>query len=173
MASAEPMFRIIAKGEVELDAEASELQLSKIKEGQTAKIDIAGAGTIVGTVRLVSPQVNKSTRLGRVRVFLGANDSARVGAFARGTIETAKSRNLGVPQSAVLFSDAGATVQAIVNDKVETRSVDGWFGVGRSHRSEAGPRRRRARRRQSRHVPQKRRRCARAHCGSQGQRGGR
>lgn len=123
-ASKDPMFKIIAKGEVELDAEASEFQLAKVKAGQQARIDVTGAGTLEGTVRLVSPEVNASTRLGRVRIFLGTNDQARIGAFARGVIETARSRNLAVPQSAVLFSEAGPTVQAIVNDKVETRSIE-------------------------------------------------
>ena len=124
MAPVDPMFRIIAKGEVELDAEASELQLARIHAGQKVKVEIAGAATLEGTVRLVSREVSVSTRLGRVRIFLGARDEARVGAFARGMVETARSRNLAIPQSAVLFSEAGPTVQAIVNDKVETRPIE-------------------------------------------------
>ena len=32
------MFRIISKGEIELDAEVPEAQLNKIKEGQAARV---------------------------------------------------------------------------------------------------------------------------------------
>ncbi len=87
--AAEPMFRIVAKGEVELDAEVTETRLAAVKVGQTARVEVAGLGEVEGTVRLVSPEVDKATRLGRVRIFLGDNPGLRVGAFARGIIVTA------------------------------------------------------------------------------------
>ena len=40
--AAEPMFRIVAKGEVELDAEVIETRLAGVKEGQTARVEVAG-----------------------------------------------------------------------------------------------------------------------------------
>ena len=46
---------------------------------------VAGVGDVDGTVRLVSPEVDKATRLGRVRIFLGDDPRLRIGAFARGT----------------------------------------------------------------------------------------
>ncbi len=87
---AEPMFRIIARGEVELDAEVIETELGKIAVGQKAHITVAGVGEVNGTVRLVSPEVDKTTRLGRVRMFLGDDPKLRIGSFARGTIDTAQ-----------------------------------------------------------------------------------
>ena len=71
--AAEPMFRIVAKGEVELDAEVTETRMATVKVGQPARVEVAGVGEIAGTVRLVSPEVDKATRLGRVRIFLGDN----------------------------------------------------------------------------------------------------
>jgi RND family efflux transporter MFP subunit len=121
--AAEPMFRIVAKGEVELDAEVTETRMAALKIGQSARVEITGLGEIAGTVRLVSPEVDKSTRLGRVRIFLGDNPALRVGAFARGSIETASGRGLAVPASAILYGPEGASVQVVRANRVETRKV--------------------------------------------------
>lgn len=121
--AAEPMFRIVAKGEVELDAEVTETRMAAIRIGQPARVEVAGVGEISGTVRLVSAEVDKATRLGRVRIYLGDNPALRVGAFARGTVETATSRGLAVPASAVLYGPEGPSVQVVRDHRVETRTV--------------------------------------------------
>jgi len=121
--AAEPMFRIVAKGEVELDAEVIETRLAAIAIGQPARVEVAGLGEVAGTVRLVSPEVDKATRLGRVRIFLGDNPGLRVGAFARGSILTASGSGLAVPASAVLYGPEGATVQLVRANRVETSKI--------------------------------------------------
>jgi RND family efflux transporter MFP subunit len=121
--AAEPLFRIVAKGELELDAEVVETRLAAIAAGQEARVAVAGLGEVAGTVRLVSPEVDKATRLGRVRIFLGDNPGLRVGAFARANIATAASSGLAVPASAVLYGPDGPTVQVVRGDRVETRSI--------------------------------------------------
>src|SRR5690606_10071989 len=63
--------------------------------------------------RLVSPEVDKTTRLGRVKIFLGTNPSLRIGSFAEGRIETARSRGLAVPSSAVTFDHDATFVQVV------------------------------------------------------------
>ena len=123
-AGGDPMFRLIANGEFELDAEVTETRIAKLKVGQTARIEAAGAGDVTGTVRLVSPEVDKVTRLGRVRLFIGRNPSLKIGVFGRGSVVTAKSRGLALPASAILYSETGATVQAVVGGKVESRRVE-------------------------------------------------
>jgi HlyD family secretion protein len=121
--AAEPMFRIVANGEVELDAEVVETRLGAIGVGQKARVEVAGLGEVTGTVRLVSAEVDKSTRLGRVRIFLGDNPGLRVGAFGRANIETATSSGLAVPAAAVLYGPNGPTVQVVHGSRVETRAV--------------------------------------------------
>jgi len=128
--AAEPIFRIVAKGEVELDAEVIETRLAAIKLGQPARVEVAGLGEVAGTVRLVSPEVDKSTRLGRVRIFLGDNPGLRVGSFARGSIVTAKGNGLAVPASAVLHGLDGPTVQVVRANRVETRRVKTGLAAG-------------------------------------------
>ena len=128
--AAEPMFRIVAKGEVELDAEVVETRLGAIAIRQRARVEVAGLGDVSGTVRLVSPEVDKSTRLGRVRIFLGDNPGLRVGAFARASIATATSSGLGVPASAVLYRPNGPTVQVVTGNRVETRRIKTGLATG-------------------------------------------
>ena len=128
--AAEPMFRIVAKGEVELDAEVVETRLGALKAGQTARVEVAGLGEVAGTVRLVSPEVDKATRLGRVRIFLGDKEGLRVGAFARGSIVAASATGLAVPASAVLYGPDGATVQVVRGNRVETRHIKTGLAAG-------------------------------------------
>ena len=123
LASVDPMFRIVAAGEIELDAEVIETRLARVKADQPVQIEVAGAGVVAGKIRLVSPEVDRGTRLGRVRVFIGDNPALRVGAFARGLIETARGRGLSVPASAILYDADGASVQVVHDGKIATRRV--------------------------------------------------
>ncbi len=122
-AQSDAMFRIIARGEVELDAELPESDVGKVREGQMAHVFVTGSGDVSGTVRLISSEVDRSTRLGKIKVFFGVTSGLRLGAFGRGTIDTGKSHGLAVPPSAVVYTPDGATVQVVVDNKVVTRSV--------------------------------------------------
>ena len=119
----DPMFRIIARGEVELDSELAESDVAKIREGQKAVVSITGLGEVAGTVRLISSEIDRSTRLGKVKVFFGANPALRLGAFGRGTIETGRSHGLSIPTSAVVYTPDGALVQAVLDGRVTSRHV--------------------------------------------------
>src|SRR5262245_34077594 len=128
--AAEPMFRIVANGEVESAAGVTETRMAAIRIGQTARVEVTGVGLLAGTVRLISPEVDKATRLGRVRIFLGCNDALRVGALAPGSIETASGRGLAVPASAILWGPDGASVQVVRANRVETRKVKTGLAAG-------------------------------------------
>jgi RND family efflux transporter MFP subunit len=119
----EPMFRIIQKGEIELDAEIVETEMKNVKVGQKTVVNVPQIGDFEGAVRLVSPEVDKTTRLGRVKVFLGPNPQLRIGTYARGLIETARSRGLGIPTSAVTFDQGTNYVQVVVDNKVKKHAV--------------------------------------------------
>jgi RND family efflux transporter MFP subunit len=119
----EPMFRIIQRGEIELDAEIVETELKNVKVGQKAIVSVPQIGDFEGKVRLVSPEVDKTTRLGRVKVFLGSSPQLRIGSYARGLIETARSRGLGIPTSAVTFDQGTNFVQVVIDNKVKKQAV--------------------------------------------------
>lgn len=126
----EPMFRLIQNGEIELDAEVSESDLRKIVIGQSASIVAAGGTAATGKVRLVAPEVDSATRLGRVRIFIGADPRLRIGSFASGTIETARERGLGVPVSAVSTMGGLSTTLVVDGEKVSTRTIETGLSSG-------------------------------------------
>ena len=128
--TAEAMFRIIARGEVELDAEVPEAQLPALKPGQPAVVTVAGLGEVTGKVRLISPEIDKNTRLGRVRISLTSNEPLRIGGFARGTVVTANGRGLAIPASAILYGPDGAKVQVVTDGRVSTRRVKTGLRAG-------------------------------------------
>ena len=99
------------------------MYMPKMKTGMNVRVDVAGVPQKTGTLRLIAPEIDKATRLGRVRIFIGADSSLRAGAFARGQIETARGEGLAVPAGAVLYNDNGAFVQVVRDGKVETRAV--------------------------------------------------
>lgn len=122
-AAGEPLYRVIADSAVELEADVPEATLARMRPGQPASIEAAGfAEPLAGTVRLVAPEVNRTNRLGRVRVALTASERPPLGAFGRATIEVARSAGLTVPLSAVMFGDA-PVVQVVRDGVVETRKV--------------------------------------------------
>lgn len=121
--ASDAMFRIIAKGEIELDAEIPETHLRRVKAGQPVTVSVASDLSVQGVIRLVSPEVDKATRLGRVRVKLGDDPALRIGSFARGEIETGRSRGLAVPVASVLYTPEGASVQVVAGGEIKTRRV--------------------------------------------------
>lgn len=119
-----PLFTIIAGGDIELEAEVPEVAMARISVGQPARVTPAGfSEPVTGAVRLVSPEINRTSRLGKVRVALPRRTGIRAGAFAAGQIEIERRQVVALPLSAVIASDKGAQVQVVVAGKVENRPV--------------------------------------------------
>jgi HlyD family secretion protein len=123
-ASAEPLFRIVANGEIELDGAVADIFLPQIASGMKVHISGSGIPAREGAVRLISPEVNQKTREGRVRISIRKHKDLRIGAFAMGIIQTEGRDVLVVPYSAVMHGDEGATVHVVKNGRVETRDVN-------------------------------------------------
>lgn len=127
----DPLFRIIENGAVELEADVPETQLARLRQGQPATLEGVGAVRAaspaeprVGRVRLVSPEVSRTSRLGRVRVALqGGTEGLPIGGFARAIVETARREGVLAPLSAVLFQADGAVVQVVEGGVARTRQV--------------------------------------------------
>ncbi len=125
----EPLFRLIENDDVELDGDVPEAELARLRPGQPAVLHVTGhEADLAGRVRLVAPEVSRTTRLGRVRVALdggagGGGPGLPIGGFARATVETARHEGVLVPLSAVLFGPDGPRVQVVANGVVETRPV--------------------------------------------------
>jgi RND family efflux transporter MFP subunit len=130
-AAAEALFRIIANGEIELEAEVTDSQLAGIHEGEPAQVAVAPGRSVQGEVRNVFPEVDRATRLGRVRISLPPDAALRIGAFARGEIELARRKGVAVPAGSIIYGASGPVVQIVVDDKVQARRVrTGLSGEG-------------------------------------------
>ncbi|MCZ0734997.1 efflux RND transporter periplasmic adaptor subunit [Phreatobacter sp. AB_2022a] len=123
-AAGEPLFRVMSGGLIELEGDVPETTLAKLRPEQGAAIDAAGSDQpLPGRVRLVAPEVNRTNRLGRVRIALTGDARPPVGAFGRALVEVARSEGVLVPLSAVMFAQGAITVQVVRDGVVETRPV--------------------------------------------------
>lgn len=134
MAAAEPLFKIIADGAIELEADVAEVELPNLKVGQAVAVTPAGADKpLAGQIRLISPEVDKASRLGRLRITLTGNPPVAVGSFARGVIETGRKTSIVLPLSAITYARGAAMVQAVKDGRVTTTKVTlGLIGGGRA-----------------------------------------
>lgn len=122
-AGGQPLFTIIADGEIELSAQVIETALRDLTVDQPAQVEVAGIGTVTGKVRLIPASVDPVTRLGVVRISLDDDARLRTGVFASGVIITARREALTVPATAVLADATGERVQVVRDGRVETRAV--------------------------------------------------
>lgn len=134
MAASEPLFRIIEDGAIELEAEVAEVEIPGLRIGQTVAVTPAGSkDALAGTIRLIAPEVDRQSRLGRVRIALTGNPAVAIGAFARGVIETGRKSAITLPLSAITYARSGPTVQSVSAGKVTTKPVKlGLTGDGRA-----------------------------------------
>ena len=114
-----PMFRISVNNEIELEAEVPAIHMLKLNPGATTRISRDGVPDLIGRVRLVSPQIDRTTQLGRVRITLTNNPSLKVGMFARANIDAKRSCGVAVPRTAIDH----LTVQVVKGNTIETRRV--------------------------------------------------
>ncbi len=122
--TAEPMFRIIADGEIELDANVIAEDIARLAPGQSATVDVVGAENVTGRVRLVAPEVDRTTRLGTAKIFIGDRPDLRIGAFARANVVTREGIGISVPAASILYSaDSQPSVLVVRGDRVEARLV--------------------------------------------------
>ncbi len=116
-----PMFRIAVNGELELEAEVPSVHLLKLSPGAPVRISRDNSPDIMGKLRVVSPQIDRTTQLGRVRVSLSGNPPLKVGMFARATIDVDARRSCGVSVPSTAIDHL--TVQVVKGNTVETRRV--------------------------------------------------
>jgi multidrug efflux pump subunit AcrA (membrane-fusion protein) len=114
-----PLLKLAVGGELELDVEVPGIHAAKLSPGATARISRDDAPDLVGRVRQVSPQIDRVTQLGHVRVSFTNTPSLKVGMFARATIDARRSCGVSIPRTAV----DRLAVQVVKGNIVETRKV--------------------------------------------------
>ena len=135
-AQGNPLFVIIRDGALELRADVSEADLPRVQQGQKATITLAASlPPQTGTLRLVEPTVDVTTRLGRARIAIDHPDQVRSGMYAEADILVTARTAIAVPVTAVGSEGAETTVMT-VKDGVVHRTVvttgirdGGWVEV--------------------------------------------
>jgi HlyD family secretion protein len=115
-AGTQPWFVIARDGQIELQAEVSEADLARIRQGQSVQVTLQNGETVLGKVRLVSPQVNAQTQLGTVWISLPSRPSIRAGGFASADFQGGGDDALTVPETAVRYDGDGASVMVVGED---------------------------------------------------------
>jgi HlyD family secretion protein len=109
----QPLFRIARDGLIEIDAEVPEADLSKLKPGLQADVTLPDGGSATGTVRLISPEVDQTTKLGHARILLPVRSDLRPGGYAYARLPGVKTNGLVAPDRAVSYDADGAAVYVV------------------------------------------------------------
>ncbi|WP_457579806.1 efflux RND transporter periplasmic adaptor subunit [Ensifer canadensis] len=119
-----PLFRIAKDGLFELEALVPMRMVDRVRFATAASIYISGMEVpLAGTIRHLSPRIEPSTRMARVRIALPSTATPRLGAFARAEIRTTEQMQIVLPLSALQPTREGSQVQLVANGTVETRAV--------------------------------------------------
>ncbi len=128
--AATPIVQLSATALVELDADATERQLTGIAPGQAATVLLAkGGAPLLATVRTRATALDPATGLGSVRFDVTVDRPLVLGAFAMATVTVAKREGvLIVPATAMRGPIAdGAELVVCKDGKADIRTVKvGW-----------------------------------------------
>lgn len=120
-AGTNPWFRIAKNSQIELAADVGEEALDKMRVGAPVQVTLADGVKVRGTVRLVSPRVDASTKLGRVRISLPVRPDIRAGGFASASFLGSTRSALAAPETAVRYDANGAAVMVVGDDNKVSR----------------------------------------------------
>lgn len=135
-AAGQPMFTMIRDGALELRADVAEADLTRLAAGQTATLTLVGQSEkLQGSVRLVEPSIDETTRLGRARIALPDTNAIRSGMFAEAAILVTERNSLAVPVTAIGITDGTSTVLRVVDGVAQLQPVTtgirdaGWVEI--------------------------------------------
>jgi len=118
------MFRIARDGLVELNAEVAEADLARVKPGDRATVELPSGAQVQGVVRLVSPQVDATTKLGHARILLPLRPDLRPGGYGRAVFASAVHQAPAAPEAAIRYDADGASVMVVgADDRVSKVAV--------------------------------------------------
>ena len=113
---ATPMFRMVRDGLVELNAEVAEDDMAHMHIGDPAQVTLPDGAVVSGKVRLIDPEVDSQTKLGRVRVAMPVRTDLRPGGFGRANFVGLSTAASSLPETAVRYDADGASVAVVGAD---------------------------------------------------------
>jgi len=111
-----PWFVMAQDGQIELYADVAEGDFEQMRPGVRARVTLADQTTADGVVRLVSPRVDATTRLGRVRITLPVRADIKSGGYARASFQDMSRAVPAIPETAVRFDANGSSVMVVGAD---------------------------------------------------------
>ncbi len=121
------LFRMIRQQRLEWRAEVTASELSQIRIGMHALITPTDPRdpVITGTVRMIAPSLDNTSRNALVYVDLPMQRSLRAGMFAKGKLILGEQRALTLPQSAILLRDGFSYVFVVQpNKQLQQRKIE-------------------------------------------------
>lgn len=116
-AAGKPMFVLVRDGLLELTADIAEQDVPRLSTGMQAKFRAAGTDQILtGTIRLIEPSIDLSTRLGRARITVDQSALIRTGMFLEAEILISTREVIAVPITALGNDDQGGFVMTVDKD---------------------------------------------------------
>ncbi|MBE2276041.1 MAG: efflux RND transporter periplasmic adaptor subunit [Rhodobacteraceae bacterium] len=135
-AAGQPMFVLEKDGALELRADVAEGDVLRIAPGMVAELRAAGLeAPLAGSVRMVEPQIDRTTRLGRVRIAIEDGAHLVSGMYVDASIILARREAVAVPVSAIGAADGEAVVLRVTEGLVELVPVSlgmregGWVEI--------------------------------------------
>ena len=131
-AGSTPMFRMARDNLIELDADTPEADIHAISVGDAVQVLLADGASLTGHVRLIEPDVDSTTKLGKVHVLLPVRDDLHPGAFAQAVFSGVARPVPSVPETAIRYDADGASVMVVgADDRVSQVPVrTGQHGGG-------------------------------------------
>lgn len=118
------LFRLVRRGRLEWRAEVGAADLPRIRPGMKAEVVAASGASVQGTVRMLAPTVDPTTRNAIVYVDLPPHPDLRAGVYARGDFLLGQRQGLTVPLGAVVVRDGFSNVFEVVEgSRVALRRV--------------------------------------------------
>jgi RND family efflux transporter MFP subunit len=121
-----PLVELIAAEETEVRLGVEPEDLANLQLGQSIALTLVNAandGPVDGKLRLITHEVDPSTRLVDVFVALPPGRGLILGGYVRGEIQTASQVGLVVPRSAVLPDDGGYSLFTIADGHAVKHSI--------------------------------------------------
>lgn len=120
-------FYIMSRlNKLELKALVNDSDLSKFRAGQEVRISTSESAqaSLLGKVKLVSPQVDPQTRLGTVRIEVPDDPSLKAGMFAKGEISLSQHKGLTVPLNCLVTRSGESFVFTLDGKKAVATPVE-------------------------------------------------
>ena len=108
-----PMFTMARDDLIELEADVAEGEMTGVRTGDAARVTLPDGSQVQGTVRLIMPAVDQTTKLGKIRISLPVRADLRPGGFGRATFSGSSQAVPAVPETAVRYDADGASVMVV------------------------------------------------------------